>query len=325
MNNLYPLRFIPIFKERIWGGNKLKQVLGKDIQTDLIGESWELSDVEGDVSIVQNGELKGQSLREVLKKYKGKLVGQKNYQKFGDSFPLLIKFIDAREDLSIQVHPDDALALKRHQTFGKTEMWYVMQAEKDAKLIVGFEKSVNKETYQKSLENNSLTELLHYEPVHAGDTFFIKTGTIHAIGAGILLAEIQQTSDITYRVYDFNRKDKNGNTRELHTELALDAINYSGNRDFKADYTKVLNQSNEMVACPYFVTRLLPVSGEVNLDLTAQDSFKIYLVVSGEVRFTSESDTQLLKTGEIILIPANQKSIVLKGEKADILEVYVPD
>ena len=325
MSSLYPLRFAPIFKERIWGGNKLKQVLKKNIQTDLIGESWELSDVEGDVSIVQNGALKGQSLREVLKKHKGELVGQKNYQKFGDTFPLLIKFIDAREDLSIQVHPDDALAQKRHQTFGKTEMWYVMQAEKNAKLIVGFEKSVNKEVYQKSLGKNCLTDLLHYESVDTGDTFFIKTGTIHAIGAGILLAEIQQTSDITYRVYDFNRKDKNGNTRELHTELALEAINYSGNRDFKVDYTKILNQPNQMVACPYFVTNLIPVSGEVHLDLTTNDSFKIYMVVSGEVQFTCESEEQNLKVGEIILIPASQKSIVLKAENADVLEVYVPD
>lgn len=325
MSSLYPLRFVPIFKERIWGGEKLKQVLGKDIQTGLIGESWELSDVEGDVSIVQNGTLKGQSLRDVVKKHKGGLTGQKNYQKFGDTFPLLIKFIDAREDLSIQVHPDDALAQKRHQTFGKTEMWYVMQAEKNAKLIVGFEKPVNKQTYQEALKNNTLTDILHYEPVGAGDTFFIKTGTIHAIGAGILLAEIQQTSDITYRVYDFNRKDKHGNTRELHTELALDAIDYSGGKDFKMNCSKASNQPNELVACPYFVTKLIPVSGEVNLDLTVQDSFKIYMVVAGEVIFTSGPDKQHLKTGEIILVPASQKSITLSSEKADVLEVYVPD
>lgn len=325
MSSLYPLQFIPIFKERIWGGDKLKQVLGKDIQTDLIGESWELSDVEGDVSIVQNGTLKGQSLRDVLKKHKGELVGHKNYQKFGNSFPLLIKFIDAREDLSIQVHPDDELAQERHQTFGKTEMWYVMQAEPKSKLIVGFEQSVNRKTYQQAIQSNTLTDILHYESVNEGDTFFIKTGTIHAIGAGILLAEIQQTSDITYRVYDFNRKDKNGNTRELHTELALDAINYSGDRDFKVDYPKVSNQPNEMVACPYFVTRIIPISGEVNLDLTTQDSFKIYMVVSGEVYLSDGLDKQHLKTGEIILIPASQKSITLNGEKADVLEVYVPD
>lgn len=325
MISLYPLRFIPIYKERIWGGNKLKQVLKKNIQSDLIGESWEISDVDGDVSIVQNGAFKGQTLRDVLKKHQGALVGQKNYQKFGDAFPLLIKFIDAREDLSIQVHPDDALAQKRHQTFGKTEMWYVMQAEKNAKLIVGFEKSVNKDLYQKSLDNNTLTDILHFEPVDAGDTFFIKTGTIHAIGAGILLAEIQQTSDITYRVYDFNRKDNNGKTRELHTELALDAINYSGDKNFKLNYTKILNQPNQMVACPYFETRLIPVSGEVHLDLTAHDSFKIYLVVFGEVHFTGGFEEQHLKTGEVILIPAIQKSITLKGKKADVLEVYVPD
>lgn len=323
--SLYPLQFHPVFKERIWGGNKLKQVLGKNIDADLIGESWELSDVDGSVSIVKNGSLKGQSLRDVLKKYKGELVGQVNYQKFGDAFPLLIKFIDAREDLSIQVHPDDALAQKRHQTFGKTEMWYVMQAEKNAKLIVGFEKSVSKEVYQKSLKNNTLTDLLHYETVNVGDTFFIKTGTIHAIGAGILLAEIQQTSDITYRVYDFNRKDKYGKTRELHTDLALDAIDYKGGQDYKADYSKVLNQPNEMVVCPYFVTRLIPVSGEFTLDLTTQDSFKIYLVVSGEACFASELEKQYLKTGEVVLIPANQESITLSSRQATVLEVYIPN
>lgn len=323
--SLYPLQFYPVFKERIWGGNKLKQVLGKNIDADLIGESWELSDVDGSVSIVKNGLLKGQSLRDVLKKYKGELVGQVNYQKFGDAFPLLIKFIDAREDLSIQVHPDDALAQKRHQTFGKTEMWYVMQAEKNAKLIVGFEKSVSKEVYQKSLENNTLTDLLHYETVNVGDTFFIKTGTIHAIGAGILLAEIQQTSDITYRVYDFNRKDKYGKTRELHTDLAMDAIDYVGGQDYKADYSKVLNQPNEMVVCPYFVTRLIPVSGEFTLDLTTQDSFKIYLVVSGEACFTSGLEKQYLKTGEVVLVPANQESITLSSRQSAVLEVYIPN
>ncbi|MCL4162945.1 UNVERIFIED_CONTAM: hypothetical protein GTU68_029289, partial [Idotea baltica] len=222
--NIYPLKFIPILKERLWGGTKLRDVLGKPIESDITGESWEISTVKGDVSIVSNGEFADISLQNLIDQYPEELLGKRVLERFGKEFPILIKFIDAKQDLSIQLHPNDELARKRHNSFGKTEMWYIMDADSDAKLIVGFNKDISKSEYSKSLEENRLLELLNYEKVKEGDTFFINTGKIHAIGAGVLLAEIQQTSDVTYRVFDFNRKDKNGDLRELHTELARDAI-----------------------------------------------------------------------------------------------------
>ena len=227
MNINYPIKFEPILKDKIWGGEKLKTVFNKKSTRNDIGESWELSDVDGNVSIVNNGVLKGTSLKTVLNTYKANLVGENVYNKFGNNFPLLIKFIDAKEALSIQVHPNDTLAKERHNSFGKTEMWYVMQAEAEGNLIVGFNKNTSKEEYIKHLEEKKLLEILNQEKVQQGDVYFIPTGRIHAIGAGVLLAEIQQTSDITYRVYDWGRLDDKGNSRELHTELALDAIDYT--------------------------------------------------------------------------------------------------
>ena len=224
---LYPLKFKPILKERIWGGSKLSTVLGKTISNDLTGESWEISAVKGDVSIVANGPLSGMSLQDLINKYQESLLGVHIYRKFGKEFPILIKYIDAKQDLSIQLHPNDELARARHDSFGKNEMWYIMDADPGSELIIGFNKDVDPVEYKASLENNKLTELMNYVPVNDGDTFFIHTGKVHAIGAGILLAEIQQTSDVTYRIFDFNRRDKEGNLRDLHTEMALEAIDYS--------------------------------------------------------------------------------------------------
>ncbi|MDT8416018.1 MAG: type I phosphomannose isomerase catalytic subunit [Flavobacteriaceae bacterium] len=319
----YPLRFQPIFKERLWGGQKLKTVLQKNIPNGAIGESWELSDVEGDVSVIDNGLLKGKTLREALNTWGADLLGIRNFEKFGYSFPLLIKFIDAQQDLSIQVHPDDALAQKRHACNGKTEMWYVMQAASDAKLIVGFNQTVSKELYQQKLSKNKLTDLMNYEHVQTGDTFFIKTGTIHAIGAGVLLAEIQQTSDITYRVYDFDRKDANGNTRALHTQEALEAINFSGEKDFLVDYTRASDKPNKMVTCPYFTTLYREIDSAIHIDLGQRDSFTIFLVVSGQVAFAFDNQQEILQTGEVILVPARVKNFNAKGDNAKVLEVFV--
>lgn len=222
--NLYPFKFQPILKERLWGGTKLKDLLNKPSSSDITGESWELSAVKGDVSIIENGPLAGTSLQEAINHHPQALLGKSVTNRFGTEFPILIKFIDAKQDLSIQLHPNDELAKERHNSFGKTEMWYIMQADPGAELIVGFKQDMTKENYEKHLNEGKLTDILNYEKVKEGDTFFINTGKVHAIGAGILLAEIQQTSDITYRVYDFNRKDKEGNLRELHTELAIDAM-----------------------------------------------------------------------------------------------------
>lgn len=320
---LYPLKFQPILKERLWGGTKLGTHLGKALTSDITGESWELSGVEGDVSVVSNGKLAGTSLTELIDRNAADLLGHEVVRRFGKEFPILIKFIDAKQDLSIQLHPNDELAKKRHNSFGKTEMWYVMDADEEANLIVGFNRDVTKEAYNKSLENDTLSELLNYEKVKEGDTFFINTGKIHAIGAGVLLAEIQQTSDITYRVFDFNRKDKAGDLRELHTELALDAIDYTRKDDFKVPYSKEQDRVNDMVRCPYFNTNYLKLHSDFMQDLSGRDSFTIYMCVDGDAEIVNETGSATVKKGETVLIPANSDAVNLKTTGATLLEITI--
>ncbi|WP_149277595.1 type I phosphomannose isomerase catalytic subunit [Pareuzebyella sediminis] len=320
---MYPLKFEPILKERLWGGTKLKDVLGKPITSDITGESWELSAVEGDISIVSNGEFSGRTLQDLINTYTSDILGDSVYKRFGTDFPILIKFIDAKQDLSIQLHPNDTLAKERHDSFGKTEMWYVMDADEDARLIVGFNKTVEKDEYVKSLENGNLLTLLNYEKVTAGDTFFINTGKIHAIGAGILLAEIQQTSDITYRVYDFDRRDKNGNLRELHTELAIDAIDYTKKDDFKVVYPKTKDTVNTMVDCPYFRTNYLELTTQNSWNISDRDSFTIYMCVAGSAKVSNDFGTVALDKGETVLIPANTKTLSIDTSWVKLLEVTV--
>ena len=325
MNINYPIKFEPILKDKIWGGEKLKTVFNKKSTRNDIGESWELSDVDGNVSIVNNGVLKGTSLKTVLNNYKANLVGENVYNKFGNNFPLLIKFIDAKEALSIQVHPNDTLAKERHNSFGKTEMWYVMQAEAEGNLIVGFNKNTSKEEYIKHLEEKKLLEILNQEKVQQGDVYFIPTGRIHAIGAGVLLAEIQQTSDITYRVYDWGRLDDKGNSRELHTELALDAIDYTAQKEYKTTYKKELNAPSSLVSCQYFTTNTIVIKGEVHINNSTKDSFVIYMCVEGEVTIKyGDSEEEKLVKGETVLIPATLKEYQLAAaEKSELLEVYI--
>lgn len=321
--DLYPLKFHPILKEKLWGGSKLKQVLGKEISSDITGESWELSGVKGDVSIVSNGELKGTSLQELIKKYPDELLGKSIADRFGTEFPILIKFIDAQQDLSIQVHPNDELAKERHNSFGKTEMWYIMDADKDAELIIGFNKKVNKAQYAKSIEQNCVLDLLNYEKVNQGDAFFINAGKIHAIGAGVLLAEIQQTSDVTYRVFDFNRKDRDGNLRELHTDLALDALDYEAKDDFKIAYQQGKDKINAMVSCPYFTTNFLDLTKPLELDIAQRKSFSIYLCIQGNTTVTNDFGSVDLKMGETVLIPAATKNLYINTTNAKLLEVTI--
>ena len=318
------LKFEPILKDKIWGGEKLKSILNKKSTRNDIGESWELSDVEGDTSVVSNGALKGKNLKELIQQYKGQLVGDDIYNHFGDKFPLLVKFIDAKEALSIQLHPHDDLAMKRHNSFGKTEMWYVMQADERSNLIVGFQKDVTKEEYVHHLENKSLTDILNIDEVQKGDVYFIPTGRVHAIGAGVMLAEIQQTSDITYRVYDWDRQDSEGNYRELHTEEAVDAIDYKAQDSYKTQYDKTLNESSEIVSCPYFTTNVLPIQGEVSLNHHDKSSFVIYMCVEGEVTFSKDDQEELVSVGETILVPASLKEFKINSErKSELLEVYI--
>lgn len=322
---LYPLKFKPIFKERIWGGRKIETAFGKKLPAgEKIGESWELSGVDGDVSVVANGKLKGNNLQELIEIYMGDLVGDKVFEKYGEEFPLLIKLIDADDNLSIQVHPDDELAAERHQSFGKTEMWYVVGHEPDAMLYLGFNQPVDKEKYLKYLEAGTLAELLNAYKVQDGDAYFIPAGTIHAIGKGLLIAEIQQTSDITYRVFDWNRVDpKTGQGRELHTELALDAIEYKSRSVYKTVAAPKVNAPVTLEKCPYFQTNSLIVDGAVERDYADMDSFVIYICLDGNLELEYDGGTETVKKGETVLIPAELNEVTLKGQ-GKVLEVYIP-
>jgi mannose-6-phosphate isomerase len=319
-SNLYPLQFLPILKDRIWGGTKLKTYLNKPITSNITGESWEISTVENDVSIVSNGVYEGKSLNELINEFPEAVLGTKVYQQFGKQFPLLFKFIDAREDLSIQLHPNDTLAKKRHNSFGKTEMWYVMQADENAKLIVGFKEKSSQEEYLKHLNNSTLVSILDTKEVEKGDVFFLETGTIHAIGAGIVVAEIQQTSDITYRVYDFDRVDANGNKRELHNDLALEALNYEVVPAAK-EYDKNENVSNTVVDCAYFTTNFIPLKGDLHLKYTS-DSFKVFMCVEGSFKVTYTNEEYHYIVGDTVLIPAEITNFTISGN-ASVLEIYI--
>ncbi len=326
MSSLYPLKFKPFFLEKMWGGNRIKTVLNKDYgNKSNCGESWELSGVEGYDSMVENGFLKGNSLSELIEVYMGELVGDKVYEKFGTEFPLLIKFIDAQDDLSIQVHPNDKLSKKRHQAFGKTEMWYVVDAEKGALINSGFNQPVTKQQYLEHVENGTLTEVLQFDETRVGDVFFIPAGRIHAIGKGAMVAEIQQTSDVTYRISDYNRKDANGNLRELHTELALEAIDFSYLDDYKTKYTIQENQSVELVSCKYFTTNILEFNQPIEKDYFELDSFVIYITLEGNFEIESRAGTEKVGKGETVLIPAELNSIKLNpiSSSVKLLEVFI--
>jgi mannose-6-phosphate isomerase len=326
MNQLYPIKFIPEFHHRIWGGDRLKKLLNKEIGSmDRCGESWELSAVEKHISKVANGFLKGNDLQELVEIYMGDLVGEKIYDRFGPEFPLLIKFIDAEDDLSIQVHPDDKLARERHGAYGKTEMWYVVAAEPGANLNSGFNRQVSREQFVQSLERGALISMLNFEEVQAGEAFFIPAGRIHAIGKGILVAEIQQTSDVTYRIYDYNRKDKHGKERKLHAELALDAIDYSFQNNYKSAYSAVRNQSSPIVTCPWFTTNILEFDRRVTKEYAHLDSFVIYICVDGICSVSWEAGEETIQKGETVLIPASLEMVTLSPHSGivKLLEVYI--
>lgn len=317
---LYPMTFVPILKDRIWGGTKLESELGKKITSPTTGESWELSAVPGDISLVANGEFQGRKFDGLIAEFPEELLGKKVVGRFGAQLPLLFKFIDAKEDLSIQVHPDDALAKARHGSFGKTEMWYIMQADPGSRLIVGFRKESSAEEYLQHLKSNSLPDILQSESVKEGDVFFLETGTIHAIGAGVMLAEIQQTSDITYRIYDWNRVDASGNPRQLHVEEALEAMNYK-KIDAARDYEKVSNDANLVVDCPFFTTDFIPLDGKLHVNRTT-DSFYVYMCVDGEFSVETRGERYTFKKGDTVFVPAVLNEYDLTG-KGKLLQVYI--
>jgi mannose-6-phosphate isomerase len=321
----YPLKFKPILKETIWGGEKLMTFLNKQSDEKNIGESWEISSVDRNISIVANGKLKGESLENLLIIYRDALVGKKVFNEFSYKFPLLIKYIDAKEALSIQLHPNDKLAKERHNSFGKTEMWYVMQADEGGNLIVGFKENSNKEEYLEHLQHKSLLEILNVDKVQKGDVYFIPTGRVHAIGAGVMLAEIQQTSDVTYRIYDWDRKDTRGNYRKLHTELALDAIDYKAQEEYRTAYNKTLNNQSNIVDCQYFTTNIVSIEGKVEIDHSNKDSFVIYMCVKGEATIHyGEGEVETVSYGETVLMPAILKEFSISSKNdSELLEIYI--
>jgi len=323
---LYPFKFDPILKEIIWGGDEICRFKNLFPRRQGIGESWEVSHVNGNVSVVANGELKGKSLEELIEIYGERLLGKKTVESFGTTFPLLIKFIDARDALSIQVHPDDELAQKRHHSFGKTEMWYVIKATPGAYLYSGFSQAITPEQYVKSVEDDTFIDYLQKHEVKSGDVFFLPAGRVHAIGSGCFIAEIQQTSNITYRIYDYNRKDAYGNPRELHTELAKDAIDYRLYPDYKLAYTPKPNEIQRLISCRYFTTSLMEaVSGEIIPFDDSNDSFSIYICMEGRAHFTDTvGGLTEIRQGETVLFPAENPAREIRfNEKSKILKTNV--
>lgn len=322
---LYPLTFKPILKSVIWGGSQICPFKGITPTEEGVGESWELSHVDDNFSVVAEGELANKSLDELIKEYGKELVGGKVMERFGSRFPLLIKFIDARDNLSIQVHPDDELAKVRHNSFGKTEMWYVIKADKEASLYSGFSQQIDKEEYVKHVENNTIMDVLKKYDVSEGDVFFLPAGRVHAIGAGCFIAEIQQTSNITYRIYDYNRKDKNGNTRELHTELAKDAIDYTLYPDYRTHYKAHTNATVNLADCKYFTTNLIELDTVMVRDFEELDSFVVYICMEGSATLRDSNGYEIrIHQGQTALIPANNKTVaIIPAPKAKFLEAYI--
>ena len=316
-------KFEPLLKQTIWGGDKI--VTFKHLESDLdsVGESWEISGVPGDESVVANGEYKGKTLNEVLAEMKDKLVGADNYKRFGDRFPLLIKFIDARQDLSIQVHPDDETAHRQGKPMGKTEMWYVMDSDENASLKVGLKKKITPEEYAQMVEDDTICVALGNYKVKSGDCFFIPAGRIHAICSGSFIAEIQQTSDVTYRIYDYKRKDKNGNYRQLHTKEAAEAIDYTVLDNYRTEYTPVKNEATPLVSCPLFTTAVYDLTEPMTLDYSELDSFVILIALKGEgTILTSSGETFSFREGESVLLPATTDMVKVEGT-IKFLETFV--
>ncbi len=325
---LYPLKFSPVLKDKIWGGNKIKSVLGIDFAPlPNCGEAWVLSGVDGNQTGIVNGFLAGNDLNELVEVYMGDLVGDKVYERFGDEFPILVKFIDAADYLSIQVHPNDELAAKRNIGYGKSEMWYIIDADPGAELISGFSEKVDQQTYLKHLNDKSLKQILNAEKVTAGDVFYMPAGRVHALGPGIFLAEIQQTSDTTYRIYDWDRVDSEGKSRELHIEEALDAIDFNVYDDYKSQYQPKQNGTATLVNSPFFTTSLIQLDQALAKDYSELDSFVIYVCVGGSVTIVHDGETEpqvTISQGEAILLPASIDRVdIIPSSDSKLLEVYI--
>ncbi len=318
------LKFHPILKEKVWGGKKLKSLLNKSYNSNKIGESWELSGLPGNVSVVSEGEYKGLSLNQLISKYKETLLGKRVFEKYGENFPLLIKFIDAADDLSVQVHPNDTMAQKLYRQNGKNELWYILDSDKNAELILGLNKKMNSETFKKAVDNNTITDYLNAVKVKRGDVFYIPAGRIHAIKKGVLLAEIQQPSDVTYRIYDWNRKGLNGKYRELDVEKACEAANFKVEKSYRTKYNKSFNTFEQCASNPYFSVNLLKFDKEIAKKYSETDSFRVFICTKGQFRLKYPKNEMLISFGETILLPAAVKDIKLIPEQeSELLEVFI--
>ncbi|MBW6497741.1 MAG: class I mannose-6-phosphate isomerase [Bacteroidales bacterium] len=325
MQKLYPLKFQPVFKDKVWGGTRLKSLLGKDFAPlSNCGESWELCAFAEEVSVVSNGFLKGNELTEVIEIYMGDLVGDKVFDQFGLEFPLLVKFIDTNDYLSVQVHPDDATARKQHNANGKTEMWYIVDAQPGAEIIAGFKQNVNRQTVQKHIENNTLRELLLARPVKAGDVFFLPAGKVHAIGAGITLCEIQQASDVTYRLYDWDRPGLDGKPRELHIEKSLEVLDFKKASEFNLPYQPKPNGSVNLVKDQHFTTNLLNFDHKIESDYFMVDSFVLLVCLEGGFEIHYQGGSEKIGPGEVVLLPAELKQVsYIPFAPSRVLETYI--
>ncbi len=312
-------KFQPLLKQTLWGGDKIIPFKHLSTVMENVGESWEISGVKDNETIAAGD---GRSLNQLVRDMKGRLVGEANYQRFGDEFPLLIKLIDARQDLSIQVHPTDEIAHRQGRERGKTEMWYVMDSAPDAKLYNGLKLQITPEQYKQMVADDTICDALAQYSVKEGDCFFIPAGRIHSIGAGCFLAEIQQTSDVTYRIYDFKRKDKDGNYRQLHTQEASESINYTVLDDYRTHYQARTNESQLLVECPYFNTAVYDLTEAMTIDYSELDSFVILIGMKGEGTLTIDGETVAFSAGETILIPASAQEVRTEGT-IKFLETYV--
>ena len=324
MTELYPIKFEPILMEKVWGGASLSSNFGKKKgYLKNIGESWEISAVSENISVVSNGFLAGNSLEEIIEVYMGDITGEAVYERYGNEFPLLIKLLEANDDLSVQVHPDDKLARERHNAYGKTEMWHILESRPGARIYTGFKNPITKEIYTEALENGLVETLLNAEEVEPGDTFFTPAGRIHAIGAGITLVEIQQTSDITYRIFDWNRKGEEGDLRELHTDLAFDAIDFSAAGPVKIGTEPVNDTTINLVKSEYFIANILNFSSIIRKDYNALDSFVIYVCTLGSFIIHWEKGAEIVLKGETVLIPAMLTDLILEPRpEARLLEIF---
>lgn len=315
-------RFEPLLKQTLWGGDKIIPFKHLNTKMEQVGESWEISGVKDFETIVANGPDKGKSLNQLVSEMKDQLVGKENYERFGDEFPLLVKFIDAHQDLSIQVHPSDEVAHRQGKSHGKTEMWYALPSTPGAMLYNGLKQQITPEQYKQMVENDTITNALARYEVHEGDVFFIPAGRIHTIGAGCFVAEIQQTSDVTYRIYDFKRKDKNGNYRELHTQLAAESIDYTVLDNYRTEYEPLKNEGVQVATCPYFTTAVYDLTEPMTLDYSELDSFVILIAVKGEGRLICNGEEMPFQMGDTVLFPATTNEVRVEGE-VKFLETYV--